>query len=262
VIKALEHHKMPKWVILYSTRWLEAPVASTIKDTKLTRRDVGTPQGGVISPLLANIFLHYAFDIWMNKTNQNIPFERYADDIVCHCHTMKEAMQLKSLVQARFEAVGLQVNEQKTNVVYIDTFDRWNVKTSFTFLGYDFKVRTLKNFKGELYRKCMPGASKKAMRMITKTIKGWRIHRSTVDSAKFIANRYNAILRGWIEYYGKFWYRNFGYHLWRVFQSRLVKWVKSKYRISTKKAEHKLALLKREQPKLFVHWYLLRASNT
>lgn len=198
----------------------------------------------------------------MTRINQSIPFERYADDIVCHCKTMREAVQLKKLVQARFKEVGLQINEQKSNVVYIDTFKRWNVKTSFTFLGYDFKVRTLKNFKGEIYRKCMPGASKRAMSKITKTVKNWKVHRSTVESAKEIADRYNSILRGWIEYYGKFWYRNFGYHLWRVFQSRLIKWMKSKHRISIKKAIYKLTLLQKDQPKLFAHWYLLRATNT
>lgn len=197
----------------------------------------------------------------MERTHPDIPFERYADDIVCHCGRMKEAVQLKEAVKCRFQEVDLNVNEKKSGVVYIDTFKRWNVKTQFTFLGYDFKVRTLKNFKGELYRKCMPGASKKAMRKISQTIKSWRVHRSTSDNVDIFAKRYNATLRGWIEYYGKFWYRNFSYHLWSVFQSRLVKWMMAKYRISTRKAERKLALLRKENPKLFAHWYLLRASN-
>jgi retron-type reverse transcriptase len=112
IIKGLEHHKMPKWVNLYCKRWLEAPMASSTEDVVLKERKVGTPQGGVISPLLANLFLHYAFDIWMTRVNRNVPFERYADDCVCHCHTMREAVQLKKLVKARFEEVGLQINEQ------------------------------------------------------------------------------------------------------------------------------------------------------
>ena len=174
---------------------------------------------------------------------------------------MKDALLLKKAVVNRFQTLGLQINERKSNIVYIDTFKRWNVKTSFTFLGYDFKVRTLKNFKGELYRKCMPGASKKAMKKITQTIKGWRIHRSTADSAEVFANRHNAVLSGWIRYYGKFWYRNFSYHLWSVFQSRLLKWMKAKHRISTRKAERKLTFLRKEKPSLFAHWYLLRAPN-
>lgn len=259
VIKALEHHKMPTWVILYCKRWLKAPMTNT--SNILKERDIGTPQGGVISPLLANLFLHYAFDMWMIQNNKGVMFERYADDIVCHCYRMSDAVRLKESIKARFQEVSLEINEQKSNVVYIDTFERANVKTCFTFLGYDFKVRTLRNFKGKLYRKCMPGASKKALRKITLTIKNWRIHRAT-ESLEKLAQRYNAILRGWIEYYGKFWYRNFGYHLWSTFQSRLVKWMKSKYRITTRKAEYRLALIKKEKPNLFAHWYLLRAANT
>lgn len=261
IIKALEYHDMPRWVTLYCKRWMRAPIVAESDIGTIKEREVGTPQGGVISPLLANLFLHYSFDIWMDKYHSNTPFERYADDIICHCQTMQEANQLRKFLKARFSEVGLEINEEKTNLAYIDTFKRWNVRTCFTFLGYDFKVRTLKSNKGELFRKCMPGASKKAMRRITKEIKSWRIHRGTADSEQKLASRYNAILRGWIEYYGKFWYRNFGYHLWSVFQSRLLKWIKSKYRISTKKAKHKLALLKKEKPRLFVHWYLLRAPN-
>ena len=259
VIKALEHHKMPTWVILYCRRWLRAPLINESECTML-EREVGTPQGGVISPLLANLFLHYAFDKWIERTHKGVMFERYADDIVCHCHRMSQATALKESISARFQELGLAINEQKSNVVYIDTFERRNVKTCFTFLGYDFKVRTLKNYKGEIYRRCMPGASKKAMRNITKEIKAWRMHRSS-DSAEDIAARYNATLRGWIEYYGKFSYRNFGYHLWSVFQSRLVKWMQTKHRVSTRKAEHKLALLRKAKPRLFAHWYLLRAEN-
>lgn len=259
VIKALEHHKMPKWVILYCKRWLKAPMVNSSAIQK--ERNIGTPQGGVISPLLANLFLHYAFDMWMVQNNKAIPFERYADDIVCHCHKMRDVVHLKEKIKARLKEVGLEINEQKSNIVYIDTFERTNVNTGFTFLGYDFKVRTIRNFKGELYRQCMPGASKESMQRMTLTIKKWRIHRAT-ESLEKLSQRYNAILRGWIEYYGKFWYRNFSYRLWSTFQSRLVKWTKSKYRISTKKAEYRLSLIKKENPRLFAHWYLLRASNT
>ncbi|MBD3251928.1 group II intron reverse transcriptase/maturase [Candidatus Uhrbacteria bacterium] len=260
IIKALEHHHMPKWVILYCKRWLRAPMC-TADRSQLQDRSIGTPQGGVISPLLANLFLHYAFDKWMDREHQETPFERYADDIVCHCHVMKDAVQLKEGITKRLQEVGLHINEQKTKIVYIDTFKRWNVPTSFTFLGYDFEVRTLKNFKGELYRKCMPGASRKAIRNIARTIKNWRIHRSTEKDIEEFARRYNATLRGWIQYYGKFWYRKFSYHLWSMFQSRLLKWMCSKYRISHRQAEHRLRLVQESNPTLFAHWDLLRASN-
>lgn len=184
-----------------------------------------------------------------------------ADDIVVHCSRMSDATRLKNRLSERFSEVGLVLNAGKTNIAYIDTFKRRNVATSFTFLGYDFKVRTLKNFKGELYRKCMPGASNAAMRKITETIKKWRIHRSTAESLLYFARRYNAIVRVWIEYYGKFWSRNFNYRLWSAMQSRLLKWMQSKYRLSNRKAQRKPTLVRKEYPKLFVHWYLLRASN-
>lgn len=259
ILKALEHHQMPAWVLLYCRRWLEAPMQSVNGETIL--RTQGTPQGGVISPLLANLFLHYAFDSWMQRLYPRVPFERYADDIIVHCNWMKDAVRMRERLEKRMQEVGLTINVEKSRIAYIDTFPRRNVAKSFTFLGYDFKVRTLRDSKGELFRKCMPGASMKAMRRITQTIKSWRIHRSTADELKVFAQRHNAVLRGWIEYYGKFWYRNFSYRLWSAIQSRLLKWMKNKYRLSIRQAQHRLDLVRRESPELFAHWYLLRASN-
>lgn len=261
IIKALDFHNVPRWVSLYCTRWLRAPSLDGSKGTESSPRQRGTPQGGVISPLLANLFLHYAFDMWMLRTFGHVKFERYADDIVCHCRSWRETLALKVAIAKRMQEVGLKVNDEKSKVVYIDTFRRWNVGTSFTFLGYDFQLRTVRNSKGELFRKCMPGASKKAMRRITKTIRDWRIHRSTKEDIRIFAKRHNTMLRGWIEYYGKFWYWNFSYRLWTVFQSRLLKWAKGKFRISSRQAERKLALIRRENPKLFAHWCLLREQN-
>jgi len=260
VLKALRHHDMPRWVLLYCERWLRAPLIEEGEDAG-PERTVGTPQGGVISPLLANLLLHYAFDVWMDRNQRGIPFERYADDIVCHCKYMNEAVRLKAELSARFAEVGLTMSEEKTHIVYIDTFPRWGVPFCFTFLGYDFRVRTLRSFKGELFRKCWPGASRKALREITQTIKGWRVHRASTADVDVLARRHNSVLRGWIAYYGKFWYRNFSYRLWSVFQSRLVKWAQMKYRITTRKAERWLAQLRKERPTLFAHWYLLRASD-
>ncbi|HBT4579621.1 TPA: hypothetical protein MB314_005579 [Klebsiella pneumoniae] len=170
---------------------------------------------------------------------------------------MSDATRLKNRLSERFSEVGLVLNAGKTNIAYIDTFKRRNVATSLTFLGYDLKVRTLKNFKGELYRKCMPGTSDAAMRKITETIKKWRIHRSTGESLLDFARRYNAIVRGW----RKLWSRNFSYRLWSAMQSRLLKWMLYKYRLSNRKAQRKVTLVRKQYPKLFVHWYLLRASN-
>jgi RNA-directed DNA polymerase len=263
VLKALEHHRVPKWVLLYCRRWLEAPSVAAENQETPVARTLGTPQGGVISPLPANLFLHYAFDRWMRRRHPGIPFERYADDIVCHCDTMKEATKLRRQLDERMREVGLTLHPEKTQVVYVDTFQRWNVKTSFTFLGYDFRLRTVKSPRtGRLARKCMPGAAKKAMKEITKTIRDWRLHRPTAESAEQLARRYNPKIRGWISYYGKHWYRNFGYRLWTVLQSRLIKWVEARHRIGPRAAAHRLGLMRRENPALFAHWYLLRATNT
>ena len=231
------------------------------KDGIATARTVGTPQGGVVSPLLANLVLHYAIDVWMQKSQPMNPFARYADDIVCHCKTMGEALNLKRNLQRRLAEVGLELSLEKSHVVYVDTFQRHNVPTRFTFLGYDFQLRTLKDPKGNLFRKCMPGASKKAMKRMTKTVKSWKIHRSTEETLVDFAHRYNATVRGWIGYYGKFWYRNFGYRLWSVIQSRLLKWTCNKFRVSGREAERRLRKEQHEHPKLFAHWYLLRGSN-
>jgi RNA-directed DNA polymerase len=262
ILKALKHHQVPRWVMLYCQRWLEAPSVESREQQVLKKRTVGTPQGGVISPLLANLFLHYAFDKWMRRSNPKVLFERYADDAVCHCDSMRDAMRLKRGVEKRLTEVGLTLHPKKTEVVYVDTFQRWNVKQSFTFLGYDFKLRVVKSSRtGKLRRVCMPGASKKAMKEITKTIRSWRIHRGGSEDAKQLARRYNAIIRGWITYYGKHWYRNFSYRLWTVLQSRLIKWVEAKYRLGVRAATRRLRLMKKEAPELFAHWYLLRASN-
>ena len=173
---------------------------------------------------------------------------------------MKEALALKAALEERMGEVGLTLHPKKTQVVYVDTFKRYNVKTSFTFLGYDFQLRVVKSRTGKLRRVCMPGASKKAMKEITKTIRSWKIHRGTAENAEQLARRYNATVRGWISYYGKHWYRNFSYRLWSVMQSRLIKWMEAKYRLGVRAATNRLNLMRKQQPTLFAHWHLLRAT--
>lgn len=261
VLKALKHHQVPQWVLLYCQRWLEAPSVEEPGQQSTEKRPLGTPQGGVISPLLANLFLHHAFDQWMRREQPKVAFERYADDVVCHCDTMKQAVALREALEKRMGEVGLTLHPKKTQVVYVDTFKRYNVKTSFTFLGYDFQLRVVKSRNGELIRVCMPGASKKAMKEITKAIRSWKIHRGTAENAKQLERRYNATVRGWISYYGKHWYRNFSYRLWSVLQSRLIKWMEAKYRLGVRAATNRLKLMRKEEPTLFAHWHLLRATT-
>lgn len=261
ILKALKFHKMPDWVLLYARRWLEAPMID--RQGHVQAREKGTPQGGVISPLLANLFLHHGFDEWMRRNYPEIPFERYADDAILHCQSEYKAKVIMEALAARMESIGLSLHPDKTRKLYVGRaeFSREGVGREFTFLGYDFKRRVLKRKDGKLFYRIMPGAAKKALKAMTETIRSWRIHRSTASSLFELAGRYNGVLRGWINYYGKFWYRHFGYHLWSRFQSRLVRWVKNTYRLSQRKAERKLNRLQKCMPGLFAHWALLRKQE-
>jgi group II intron reverse transcriptase/maturase len=261
ILKALKHHKMPDWVLLYAQRWLEAPMID--RQGHVQAREKGTPQGGVISPLLANLFLHHGFDEWMRRYYPEVPFERYADDAILHCQSENKANVIMEALAVRMESIGLSLHPDKTRKLYVGRakFSREGVGMEFTFLGYDFKRRVLKRKDGKLFYRIMPGAAKKALRMMTETIRGWRLHRSTGSNLFELAARCNAVLRGWINYYGKFWYRHFGYHLWSRFQSRLVRWVKNTYRLSQRKAERKLDRLRKCMPGLFAHWSLLQKQE-
>jgi group II intron reverse transcriptase/maturase len=256
IMKALRHHNVPEWVCLYTERWLKAPMVDN--EGKETTRLKGTPQGGVISPLLANLFLHYGMDLWVARRYPQTPFARYADDAVLHCHHEKQADELIEALTNRMQEIGLELHPQKTAKVYVGRSEHIrHVRREFTFLGYDFKRRVIRRKDGVLFYRITPGASAKAMKAMTTTVRSWKIHRSTGMTIEQIAARYNATVRGWINYYGRYWYRNFSYRLWSCIQSRLVRWAKNRYRISQRKAERKLAYIRRQSPRLFAHWYLL-----
>ena len=225
-------------------------------------REMGVPQGGVISPLLANLFLHYGLDLWLQRNHSSKPFARYADDAVIHCVSAAEADRLIRELAGRLAEIGLALHPEKTRKVYVGRGAApIGAAREFTFLGYDFRQRTLRDREGRLFRRIAPGAAKSAMKAMTKTIRSWRIHRSTCGSLNEFARRYNSTLRGWITYYGRYWYRNFSYRLWGSFQSRLVKWVMSKYRLSRRRAERRLGRIRRSHPKLFAHWHLLSGQS-
>lgn len=261
ILRALAFHKPPAWVLLYVRRWLKAPMVDS--NGKMQSREVGTPQGGVISPLLANLFLHYGLDCWMQRTCPGIAFARYADDIVCHCRNGHQADQLIRALASRLREIGLTLHPDKTRKVYVGRgHGPAGVVREFTFLGYDFKQRTQSDKQGRLFRTITPGAANGAKKRMTQTIKSWHIHRATEASLASLAQQYNATLRGWIQYYGRFHYRDFCHRLWSVFQSRLVKWVRNKYRLTHRAAVKKLDRIRQLHPTLFVHWHMLSASNT
>jgi group II intron reverse transcriptase/maturase len=229
LMRAVRKHTDCKWVLLYIARWLKAPVQ--LEDGNLTRRDKGTPQGGVISPLLANLFLHYAFDTWMQRQNPQIQFERYADDGICHCRSKAEAEGLRVAIERRFAECGLELNLQKTKIVYCkDSNRRGNYpEQKFDFLGYTFRPRIAKERSGGFFVSFIPAISNKASKSLRDTMRRWRLHRRTDKSLDELAQMFNPVLRGWINYYGSF-YRSALYRTFQPLNNILAQWATRKYK--------------------------------
>jgi RNA-directed DNA polymerase len=256
LMRAVRKHTDCKWVILYIERWLKAPVQ--LEDGSLIHRDKGTPQGGVISPLLANLFLHYAFDTWMQKHYPQIPFERYADDEICHCRSKAEAEGLRVAIERRFAECGLELSVQKTKIVYCkDDIRRGEYpEQKFDFLGFTFRPRRAKSRQGKLFVGFNPAISNKAAKSIRDTMRQWQIHRHTDTSLDDLAKMTNPVLRGWINYYGSY-NKSALYLVLRHLNSILVRWATRKYkrlRGHHHPAWHWLLSVMRRQPSLFAHW--------
>jgi RNA-directed DNA polymerase len=256
VLKAVRHHNPPAWVVLYIERWLKAPAADA--DGTVSKRPVGTPQGGVISPLLANLFLHYAFDEWMKRTHGANPFARYADDLVVHCRTREEAEQLLEEIRERFATCKLTVHPEKTKIVYCkDDNRRGDYKeTLLDFLGFTFRPRQAKNHKGQYFVSFSPAISRKAASAIRETIRSWKVHTRTGSELSDLADEYNPKLRGWLTYYGAF-RRSSMAKICAMFQKAMVKWAKNKF--GRLKGHRRGAFaffrdLARRQPRFFAHW--------
>ena len=263
LMRALQHHVKEKWVLLYVERWLKAPVQ--MPDGSVEERSKGTPQGGVISPLLANLFLHYAFDKWMERNNPNIPFERYADDGICHCKTREEAERLKALLEARFAECGLELNQEKTKIVYCcdSSRQREYPVTSFDFLGYTFCPRRSKNRWGKFFINFSPAMSNKAGKAIREEIRNWNLCQRSDKTLEDLARMFNAKIRGWINYYGAY-YKSQMYSTLRHIDRKLVIWVTRKYkklRGHKRRASHMLSRIAKQQRELFAHWSLLHGQG-
>jgi group II intron reverse transcriptase/maturase len=187
VLLAVKHHTDCKWILLYIERWLKVPVQ--LPDGKLENRDIGTPQGGVISPLLANLFLHYAFDEWMRRNQSDCPFARYADDVVVHCRSKKQAENLLARIEARMKECGLELHPEKTKIVYCQEGGRREKypTTEFDFLGYTFRARGAKCRDGTLFTGFLTAISKKSIKRLREHIKGWAIHRKSQSQIPFRA---------------------------------------------------------------------------
>lgn len=259
LMKAVERHINEKWILLYIRRWLTVPFVT--KDGTKTERTSGTPQGGVISPLLANLFMHYAFDEWMRRKYPHCPFERYADDTVVHCKTEAQAKYILSKIRERMEQCKLALHPEKTKIVYCKDEDRKGKYdcTEFDFLGYTFKERILKDKNGRIRYNFTPAVSKKACQSLKEKVKAMKLHMKSGSKIEMIAEELNPVVRGWMNYFGKFCKSEMRNTL-QVIQRRLVKWAMCKYkrfRGRRKQAEMWLRAVKRREPQMFAHWALV-----
>ena len=256
MLELLSVHTQEKWVLMYVERWLKAGVEQ--EDGSIVARTKGTPQGGVVSPLLANIYLHHAFDMWMDTTHPNCPFERYADDIVIHCVSKEEALQMLDALKVRMQEFELTLHPEKTKIVYCKNYQR-NDKhdnESFTFLSYSFQPRTIKDKFGRVKRLNVFSAAicNAAKTSIRKAIKEVLRARWSTQSLTWFAEKLNPKIRGWINYYTKF-NREEAYGVFYYLNGLIRKWMKNTYKIQGKGQLFKrYRLFQAENPDLFYHW--------
>jgi RNA-directed DNA polymerase len=256
MLKAVARHTDAKWVLLYVARWLKAPMRQA--DETLAARDRGTPQGSAVSPVLANLYLHYAFDMWLAREHPGVAFERYCDDAVIHCSSQEQAVMVRDALAARLAEVGLELHPDKTRVVYCKDADRRDDHevTSFTFLGYTFRPRLAKNKWGKHFVSFLPAVSKDAVKAMSREIRSWHIARRSDKSLTDLARMFNSIVQGWINYYGRF-YKSMLYPLLRRINEHLVRWACRKYkrlRRRERRAKELLARAAQRYPGLFAHW--------
>ena len=261
VLKAVAHHTDQRWILLYVERWLKAPLQRP--DGSLVARGRGSPQGSAISPLLANLFMHYAFDAWMAREHPAVAFERYCDDVVVHCRSEAEAHRVRAAIAQRLsECGGLQLHPDKTHVVYCkDGTRRGSYEhTSFTFLGYGFRARKVRTKTGKYFFGFNPAISDEAAKRIRAQIRSWRLHLRSGSSLKDLAREINAIVRGWTNYYGRFYPSALVPSLNRI-NDYLVRWIVQKYKRYKgrwMRARDALGRAARLYPGMFAHWKLVK----
>ena len=256
VLKAVAHHTNLRWILLYVERWLQAPLQ--LEDGTVKPRDRGSPQGSAISPVLANLFLHYALDMWLVRKFPAAPFERYADDAILHCKTQQQAQVVLDAIAERLAQVGLELNLDKTRIVYCKDSNRngSHEHEQFTFLGYTFRPRRARSRSGDYFVSFCPAVADDAAKAIRRRIKRWRLHLWSGQSLADIARAINPVVRGWINYYGRF-YRTRLVQTLRRIDEYLVRWAMRKYKRLRKHPTRTWGLLARiskREPELFAHW--------
>jgi RNA-directed DNA polymerase len=255
MLKAVAANTDLPWVMLYVKRWLQAPIQ--LPDGTLQQRDQGTPQGSPVSPVLANLFLHYAFDMWMAREFPSVRFERYVDDAVVHCVSERQARRVLAALQDRMVEVGLRLHPDKTRIVYCKDGKRSGdyEHTSFTFLGFTFRPREARDKVGRSFLAFLPAISKDALKKISAQVRFWRLHRRTGHTFTDLARMINPVVRGWMNYYGAF-YRTALYGLLTRINAYLMRWVRKKYRRLRGRGEFQKAWQRvtATYPGFLAHW--------
>ena len=258
LMKALRRHCNCSWVLLYIERWLKAPLRK--QDGSLVARHKGTPQGSVVSPLLANLFLHYTFDAWIRRAIPGIPFCRYADDGLLHCRSRYQAEYVMRCISERFRQCGLEIHPDKSSIVYCKDVNRTEdyPRISFDFLGYTFRPRRCVNPEGQVHTNFLPAISRDSIKEINRRIRNWRIQLKSENTLLDFSRIFNPILRGWYAYFGRFYPSALG-SIWNNINRYLIRWVCRKFKRffhQKRRARRFLDRLAHAHPDLFVHWRL------
>lgn len=258
-LKAVARHTDQKWILLYVERWLKAPML--MPDGTLTERTQGTPQGGPISPLLANLFLHYGLDLWLSREYPGCQFERFADDAVIHCVTERQALEVRDAVGRRFADIGLTLHPDKTRIVYCKDESRRRdyPVTSFTFCGYMFRGRrALNKAQKRVFPSFQPAAAPGKITEAGRKVASWKLYRRTNLTLDDLAKVVNPVVGGWLAYFAVF-YPSAVVPLCKRIDEIMVRWAMKKYKRlkrHKKRAREWLEGVRRRAPLLFAHWRL------
>ena len=256
VMKAVAHHTQERWILLYVQRWLEAPMQRP--DGTLEKRESGSPQGSAISPLLANLLMHYAFDLWMSRTFPGVPFERYCDDVVVHCTNQRQAEVVRDAIAERLKECRLELHPVKTRIVYCKDANRRgsHEHVAFTFLGYEFRARRARGRQGRHFDGFTPAISLAASKAVRQTMRGWHLNRCSGKTLGDLAQMVNPIVRGWLNYYGRYYKAELNQTL-QPLNEHLARWARQKYKRLRRHPQRSRAFLvqvAQREPHLFVHW--------
>jgi RNA-directed DNA polymerase len=262
LMKAVRCHIREDWILLYIERWLTAPFETV--DGEILPRTRGTPQGGVVSPILMNLFMHYVFDSWMSRIHPQCPFARYADDAVVHCRTEAQARVVMQAIALRLGECGLTMHPEKSKIVYCKDSNRTKAypNVQFTFLGFTFRPREAQSQQGRRFTSFLPAVSSEALKRMRAVVRGWQWSRRSPATLAELAEQSNSVIRGWWNYYGAF-YRRAMRGLFRYIDRRLQRWARRKYKTLVRRQQRSvqwLRTMKEVESWRFIHWGLAAAA--